>query len=387
MDYVQTLKDLVSMDTTVPPGKNYEKIMDYLTPLFKNAGCDVQKIAIPKEAAHGAEGRFNLLAHRRNPGKPRLILYTHADVVPVAGWDGFTPKIENGKFYGRGAGDDKGNIVAMLMALERMKGQALKYDTSCIVSVDEEVGHADADEIRFIRQYLEPVKDAYFLALDSSFGIVGVATLGLLAMEITVHGKSVHQGRAYLGENAVENALKLCQPLMKLGEEVIKRKSRIPASPETGVAKMQGNLCITMLHGGVKVNIVPDECVITIARRIIPEENIDVCEQEIRTVLATVPNVRYDAKVTERHPTVRDTYDEPIADELVKIIRDVAGEAGKYGAMGTLPVDPVSVEWGAKIIATGVGRSAESNAHGKDEMIYLKDLEALAEIVTRFMKA
>lgn len=386
MDYVQTLKDLVSMDTTVPPGKNYEKIIDYLAPLFKNVGCDVQKIALPKEACHGAEGRFNLLAHRRAPGKPRLILYTHADVVPVAGWDGFTPKVENGKFFGRGAGDDKGNIVAMLMALERLKGQTLKYDTTCIVSVDEEVGHADADEIRFIRRYLEPVKDAYFMALDSSYGIVGVATLGLLAMEITVHGQSVHQGRAYMGENAVENAIRLCQPLMKLGEEIIKRKSRIPASPETGVSQMQGNLSITMLHGGVKVNIVPDECVITIARRIIPEENIDDCEKEIRAALATVSNVRYDAKVAERHPTVRDTYDEPVANELLKIMRDVIGPADKYGSMGTLPVDPVSVEWGAKIIATGVGRSAESNAHGKDEMIYLKDLEALAEIVTRFMK-
>jgi acetylornithine deacetylase/succinyl-diaminopimelate desuccinylase-like protein len=198
MDYVQTLKDLVSMDTTVPPGKNYEKIMDYLAPLFKGIGCDVQKIALPKEACHGAEGRFNLFVHRRSPGKPRLILYTHADVVPVAGWDGFNPKIENGKFYGRGAGDDKGNIVAMLMALERLKSETLKYDTTCIVSVDEEVGHADADEIRHIRQYLEPVKDAYFLALDSNFGVVGVATLGLLTMEITSTGSPFIRGEPIL---------------------------------------------------------------------------------------------------------------------------------------------------------------------------------------------
>jgi acetylornithine deacetylase/succinyl-diaminopimelate desuccinylase-like protein len=149
---------------------------------------------------------------------------------------------------------------------------------------------------------------------------------------------------------------------------------------------MQGNLCITMLHGGVKVNIVPDECVITLARRIIPEENIDDCEREIRAALATVPGVRYEVKVTERHPTVRDTYDDPLANELCGIMKAVTGAAGKYGGMGTLPVDPVSVEWGARIITTGVGRAAESNAHGKDEMIYLKDLVALAEIVTRFLQ-
>ena len=68
------------------------------------------------------------MAHRRNPGKPRLILYTHADVVPVTGWDGFTPKIEGDKLYGRGSSDDKGNIVAMLMMLEKVKGKTLNYD-------------------------------------------------------------------------------------------------------------------------------------------------------------------------------------------------------------------------------------------------------------------
>lgn len=385
MDYVKVLKDLVSIDTSVPPGKNYEKVMDYLTPLFKGAGCEVEKVAISKEFTQGAEGRFNLVVHRRRPGKPRLIMYTHADVVPVEGWDGFTPRIENGKLYGRGSSDDKGNIVAMLMALEKVKGQTLKYDTSAIVTVDEEVGHAEANEIRYIRRYLEPVKGANFLALDAGFGYVIVATLGIFAMEITVHGRSVHQGRAYLGENAVENAVRLCQPLMKLGEDVIRKKSRIPAAPEFSIPYMQGNLSITMIHGGVKVNIVPDECVISIARRIIPEENIEDVEKEIMDALRSVPNVRWDAKVILRTPTVPHTYDEPAANELAGIIKAVTGETGKYGAMGSLPTDPVALEWGAKIIGTGLARGLETNAHGKNECVYLKDIEDLAEIITRFV--
>ncbi len=385
MDYIQTLKDLVSIDTTVPPGRNYEKIMDYLAPLFKNTGCEVQKVTIPKEFTGGAEGRFNLVAHRRNPGKPRLILYTHADVVPVDGWDGFTPRLEGDRLYGRGSSDDKGNIVAMLMALERVKGKALNYDVSCIVTVDEEVSHADANEIRFIRRYLEPVQGATFLALDGGFGYCIVATLGLLAMEITVHGKSVHQGRAYLGENAVENAIKLCQPLLKLGEEVIKQKSRIPAAPEFGIPFMQGNLSISMIHGGVKVNIVPDECVISIARRIIPEGNIDKCKEEILTALRSVTGVRWDEKTILYTPTFPDTYNEPVTDKLAAIFKDVTGSTGKYGAMGSLPLDPVAFEWGAKIVSMGVGRVAENNAHGKNESVRPKDIELMAEIITRFV--
>ncbi len=387
MDYVRVLKDIVSIDTTVPPGRNYDKIMDYLAPLFKNAGCDVQKIPIPREYAGGQDGRVNLVAHRRNPGKPRLIMYTHADVVPVEGWDGFTPRVEGEKFFARGASDDKGNIVAMLMALDNVKGRNLRYDISCVVTVDEEVGHANADEIRFIRQYLEPVKGAYFLALDSTYGCVVVATLGLLIMEITVHGKSVHQGRAYQGENAVEKAITLSQALMKLGDEIIKRKSRIPASPDMGIDFMQGNLTVSMIKGGIKANIVPDECAITIARRIIPEENIEDCEAEILKVLHSFPTISWEAKVLERHPTVPDTYDEPVTNELANIIKAVTGQTGKYGAMGTLPTDPVALEWYARIIGTGVGRSTEANAHGRNECVYPKDIAALSEVVTRFIRA
>ncbi len=383
MDHVQLLKDLVSIDTTVPPGRNYEKAIDFLEPLFKNAGCDTRKIAIPKEFCNNQDGRFNLFAHRRNPGKPRLIIYTHVDVVPGEGWNAFTPKIADGKMYGRGAGDDKGNIVAALLALDRLKNKALKYDLTAVVTVDEEEGHGLQNEIRFIRPYLEPVKGAYFMALDCPFGAVNVAAQGGLNMEIRVMGKSVHQGRAYLGENAVENAIRLCQPLMKLGEEIPKRKSKIPANPDYGVPYMQGNLSITMFHGGIKVNIVPDECVIAIGRRMIPEEDKAEVEQQVMEALRTVPNVRWEVKSKRSHQT-RHSFNEPVTDELAAIIKDVTGNTGKYGMMGGLPLEPVTNEWGAVLFGTGLGHP-DSNAHGKDEFVYLKDIESLAEIITRFV--
>ena len=188
-----------------------------------------------------------------------------------------------------------------------------------------------------------------------------------------------------MGENAVENAIKLCQPLLKLGEDVIKRKSRIPANPEFGVSYMQGNLSITMMQGGIKVNIVPDECVISIARRIIPEEDIDKCEKEIMDALRSMPGVRWDSKLILRTPPVPDTYNDSVTDELAGIIKDVTGTTGKYGHLGSLPIDPVALEWGAKIISTGLAHGLETNAHGKNECVFLKDIEDLSEVIARFI--
>ena len=112
MDYVEVLENLLRIDTTVPPGRNYEKAVDYLLPLFQDLGFETRKVTIPAEHAEGREGRVNLIAHRRRTGRPRLIIYGHIDVVPAEGWDAFNPRVEDGKVYGRGAADMKGSIVA-----------------------------------------------------------------------------------------------------------------------------------------------------------------------------------------------------------------------------------------------------------------------------------
>ncbi|MHC1578552.1 MAG: M20/M25/M40 family metallo-hydrolase, partial [Dehalococcoidia bacterium] len=130
MNYVEVLKDLISIDTTVPPGLNYDKAVDYLEPLCKELGFDTQRVMIPAEYAEGREGRVNLICHRREKSKPRLIFYGHIDVVPAEGWDAFKPRVENGKVYGRGAADMKGSIVALLLAMESLKGRRLNFDVS-----------------------------------------------------------------------------------------------------------------------------------------------------------------------------------------------------------------------------------------------------------------
>jgi acetylornithine deacetylase/succinyl-diaminopimelate desuccinylase-like protein len=65
MDHIQVLKDLISIDTSVPPGLNYGRTIDYLEPLFGEVGLSTERVAIPEEYADGKVGRVNLVAHRR----------------------------------------------------------------------------------------------------------------------------------------------------------------------------------------------------------------------------------------------------------------------------------------------------------------------------------
>jgi succinyl-diaminopimelate desuccinylase len=384
MDYVEILEHLLSIDTSVPPGANYEQVIDYLIPLFNQAGFETQKIIIPQEHAEGRDGRVNLVCHRRDIGKPRLILYCHIDVVPAKGWAAYAPWIENGKIYGRGAADMKGAIAALLLGFTPLKDEPLKYDTSIMVTTDEEL--SQASQLRYLTKYLQPVSGARVLNLDSSFGYVSIASLGAVQMKIRVEGKSVHSALSHQGENAVEGAVNLMKAVLDLKKQVIRRKSQVSVHPNTGLKKMEARLNVNMVEGGLKVNIVPDECSISIDRRLIPEESVADAEKELVDTLSSVSNVRWQIENVFTIPTVPPCEDLAI-DELSDLIRKVTGEGGKYGEMGSGDLPHfVRSEWGGKEFGLGVIRP-ECNIHGKDEFVYQKDIEDLAIVISRFVSA
>ncbi|MBI4186638.1 MAG: M20/M25/M40 family metallo-hydrolase [Chloroflexi bacterium] len=381
MDYIKVTRDIIACDTSVPPGLNYERLIDYLVPLFDQVGFETQKIGIPGEYTDGAGDRVNLLAHRRQPGKPRLIFYGHIDVVPAQGWNAFTPRAEDGKIYGRGAADMKGAITALLLGLEETREKQLKYDISVMITTDEEVGQAG--QLRYLARYLQPVAGAYLFNLDASFGYVGIASLGALQMDIRVKGKSVHSAMSHMGENAVEKAALLMQALLELKKKVVKRKSRVQVHPETGLKQMEARLNINMVKGGLKVNIVPDECLISIDRRLIPEESLEGARKELDETLASVAGVEWEVDGAFGIPTVPPCQD-PIVDELAAAIKEVIGRSGKFGEMGSGDLPHVVHEWGGQEFSLGVIRS-ECNIHGKEEFVYQRDIEDLALIISRFI--
>ena len=332
MDHIEILKRFIAIDTTVPPGLNYEKAIDFLCPLFESAGLETYKIYLPESVTGGKKDRVNLICHRHTSGKPRLIFYGHIDVVPAEGWDAFRPTVEDGRIYGRGAADMKGAIVALVMALDVCKNKNINYDVSVMMTTDEETNQAD--QLQYLRQYLEPVAGASFFSLDSSAVYVAVTGLGVLQMDIKIKGKSVHSGLSHLGENAVEKASLVLDSLLELKSQVTSKKSAIDAHPETGLMKMEPRLNINMIRSGLKVNIIPDECTISIDRRLIPEENTEQATKEILDTLESVRGVVWETADVFTIPPVSPCTD-PMVDKLVEIVKQVTGNSGKAGEMGS----------------------------------------------------
>ena len=233
------------------------------------------------------------------------------------------------------------------------------------------------------RRILSPVEGAYVFSLDSSFGFVCVADLGALQLDIIVNGRSVHSGLSHLGVNAVEHAVPVLQSLMDLKEKVERRKSAIGVHPDTGLAFMQARLNINKIDGGIKANIVPDRCVITVDRRLIPEESLAEAEREI---LSCLTGTGVDCQIGSRFsiPTVPPCED-PIVDELASAILGVTGATGRFGEMGSGDLSNIVVnDWRGKSFGSGVIRP-ECRIHGNDEFVYVKDVHALSAIIATFL--
>ena len=73
-----------------------------------------------------------------------------------------------------------------------------------------------------------------------------------------------------------------------------------------------------------------------------------------------------------------------MVDELAIIIKEVTGQTGKFGEMGSGDLAHIVNGWGGKEFGLGVIRP-ECNIHGKEEFVYLKDVEDLGEIIRRLL--
>ncbi|MBE9506073.1 MAG: M20 family metallopeptidase [Chloroflexi bacterium] len=154
--------------------------------------------------------------------------------------------------------------------------------------------------------------------------------------------------------------------------------------PDTGLAVMEPRLNVNRVAGGLARNVVPDSCVFTVDRRLLPDERVDEARTEIVQALGSVPAVDWSIQREFVIPPVPPC-DDPEAEVLARILGDVTGSSGLYGEMisGDLPGIATRL-WGGKVFGLGVIRP-QSHIHGIDECVIERDMEQLVEVLVRFL--
>jgi len=182
------------------------------------------------------------------PG-PTLGLISHLDVVPPGdGWtrDPFTPVVEGDLLYGRGSGDAKASVAAMLAAAsdfaERVPSSGATGRLIVIFGLGEETRHTTMG--RAVAS-LPPI-DATIVGEPTNLSIA-IAQRGLMMVDLVARGDQRHAGYAALQD--FENAITgLAGDLVKLPALLRDR-----THPVLGRATVTA----TMVEAGVSRNVTP----------------------------------------------------------------------------------------------------------------------------------
>lgn len=287
-----------------------------------------------------------------------ILLMAHQDVVPVedgtdADWEvgAFSGEVVGGHLWGRGTLDDKGSLIGILEAVEALLATGHRPDRSIVFLFghDEEIGGRDGAAV--VARLFQERGVHFSFVLDEGGAVVADALPGLpplalvgvgekTSVDVEIHatGEGGHSsmpprhtavGRVAAAVAAIEarpmpsrieaqraffeviagllrgpRAALLRNP--RFGRIVERRFSR---QPHTN-ALIRTTAAATVIRGGVKSNVLPQEATAIVNFRVIPGDTVADVLDHVRSVVGDGVRVRavgFGTVQDPAHPSGTDT--------------------------------------------------------------------------------
>ncbi|MFB6285818.1 MAG: M20 family metallopeptidase [Candidatus Bipolaricaulia bacterium] len=340
------------------------------------------------------------------PG-PCVLLEGHTDVVTEGDrdtWtvDPFGGEIADGRIYGRGACDTKGNLAAAIVAIKAILDAGVDFPGSIVmVSPVDEEGMMIGIK-RFIEAGWADDVDAAIIC-EPENNELGIAQKGALRARLTTEGKMSHGAMPLAGVNPVPSMGAVLRRAHKLERREIQRH---------GMDELLGfpSLTPTVVRGPVKgepqLNVVPSDCETLLDIRTIPGQSHDelkealarICDDVERSVTRSLregfehevrerlrsglsENLPYfaEAEVFEDRPWTQTSTDEPIVQAMADAARFVTdGEPVYCGVPGATDGTFLHAWRDIPIVTTGAGDKLVP--HQRDEWVDMDQLVETAEL-------
>jgi len=336
------LRDLIRIDTTNPPG-NETEAAEYLAKTLEKDGFTC-------ELLESKPGRGNVITRIKGSGKkPNLLLLSHLDVVAAnpKEWsvDPFAGVIKDGFVWGRGALDMKSMtaIEVMIMKLLKRRNVRLKGDVLLAATADEEKG-GEAGAGWLTRMYREKIWADYVISELGGLAVpvdgknmytVQTAEKGIVWFKVKAKGTPGHGSIPGAADNAivrmnqvVEKLESYCpritllptvkEYLTEMAKEHRTARGALtsllqnPANADKALrelaekdkflaeeirVKLKMTITPTMIHGGVKENVIPSECEAVFDCRILPNQTVAEVINQIKSMLKKVDSEKLEFDV------------------------------------------------------------------------------------------
>jgi len=375
----------------------------------------------------------------RDPALEPVLLLAHQDVVPVpagseASWaqPPFEGVIDGGFVWGRGAMDDKGNLMAILEAVEILARQGFAPGRTLHLAFghDEEVGGTGAravadllasrgERAAFVVDEGMALIEGMVPGLERPAALVGVAEKGYMSVRLTATEAGGHSSTpprhtavgilataihrlerapmpAHL-DGVTRSLFDYLGPEMPLAERVAFANlwlfeplvRRQLASNQGTDATMRTTTAVTMIEGSPKDNVLPSRAQAVVNFRILPGDTSQDVLEHVRAVIRD-PRVTTEPIGTPSEPSEVSDVASPDFALLQRTIGQVFPEAIVAPALVLGGTD--ARHYGA--VADDVyrfspyrfGPSDLSRAHGIDERIPVADHAAAVRFYAQLIK-
>lgn len=242
----------------------------------------------------------NVYAERTfDNGEGAFLINSHFDTVPsTSRWvrDPLHASLEGHRLYGLGTSDDKGATAAILYALGKLKICRFRKLEVLLSNYEDNSTILDGETWLGTPYFLEHNR------LESKSGInvegtvendrfmVSVGCGGRVGFTVTTIGKEAHSSDPRQGRNAIYDMMKVIEALRKIP----------PARMVLDDHEAYTELNVSMIKGGIAINIVPEDCEITCERRVLPNEDWDDVKKEVDQALAGLNGINF--KVEYKKP-------------------------------------------------------------------------------------
>lgn len=325
-----TFKTISSRDDANYSSAEFKKLEAYLEQQFPKLHATLRKEVVGGHALlYTWEGS--------DPKAKPVALMAHQDVVPIASgteseWkvEPFGGTIRDGYVWGRGAWDNKGNLLAQMEAIEMLVGSGFKpKQTIYLISgADEEVGglRGAGPIARLLKErsvQLAWVIDEGLLVtegvlpgLDKPAALIGLAEKGYISFKLTLDAAPGHSSmpppQSAIGSMSAAlvrlesqqmpagitgvagNMFETLAPEMKgfnhvalsnlwlFGPLVQKQLEKSPSSN----AMLRTTTALTIIQAGNKDNVMPGHVEATVNFRVLPGDTLASVEEHVHRAVA-----------------------------------------------------------------------------------------------------
>lgn len=245
-EIISLTKKFISIRSTADNKKALDEILDL-------ALSNLDGYAIERFERNGVKSAL-IYNTKHRPKKFKIILNGHLDIIPGKEHQ-YTPKIKGNRLYGAGSMDMKANVVCLITAFKEVADK-VPYSLGLQLVTDEEIGGNNGTKY----QIEKGVRAEFVIAGEpTNFDIVHKAK-GVLQVKVSAKGKTAHGAYPWRGENAI----------WKMNEFINALKKRYPI-PRREIWATTVNLS-RIETSNQAFNKIPDDCIVDLDVRFVPEE-------------------------------------------------------------------------------------------------------------------